>query len=732
MSELPKVKIDIVVGGVPGFNKTLSNISDNVDKMEKRVLQLQQKAMEKKAALYKKDSSTRMSAEEKTEAYLAKVREKSADMAVKFYAKQVAEEIKLEQQKTRGIERELAKQSAIRQRAASSIIKGVGSSVSSVASGAKNLLGSAVGVGGAFAVADALRYNLKAGSAATDAEIAAGHEVKKGQFLKLSKSPSQRLGINQSDIIGGMQAYIAKTGDAKSLDQDLVNYMADVAKSQGLETKTVGETLGQLKLQNPSMKNDEIKQIANIIIGQGKSGAVEFSDAAKTMPKALATAGKYGGDRMTVLRELGALGQIGVGPNGDVEGSATSVEHFADDTIKKEKFWTQKGMKIRSKSGGLKDPRELLKEIYTHVGSNIFEQRKLLGVHSGRLTEPLNEIYNEAEKKKKGTGTDAVLANFDKITNTMLTAEQLQEDLVLKMKDPVEQLNVVMNQLKQQVGEQVLPAFIRLVNKLPEIIEVITKLVGWIEQNPLLAAFTAAGAVVVKAAGEIALSNIAQATFTGNLGTAATSLAGFATAVGTVAAIVGSVAFVNALNNVSKAATDATAKGPAPTQENSELNRKTREEGTGAWGSVVRAAKLTYHVIPAIFSKEHQKEIEDIQARVVQAKELYYTDNLPGGMSVPDSPGKSTPTSAKTVYDFMTGKMVPADASGKPISSAATPAPSAPVNDTSDFDKVVEAARLQHEAAVKQLEAAKLNNKNSDGNDFRPFSKPAADDVGGR
>lgn len=739
---LPKIEIPISLTRTADFKRDLSSMASAVEKMEQRAVKAKEFSVKQADTLQAASNRRQQTEAEKSAAYMARVRERSALIAGRFYAKQVAEETRLEQQKTRMIEREVAKQARIRQKASDGLVKDITSKIGNAVGGATSMLATAASIGGGFAVGDALRYKLSAGSAATNAAIAAGGALSKDDFLNMSKSPSKRLGIDQTDIIKGMHAYIGKTGRGDMLNADAVNFMADVAKSQDISMETVGNVMGQMQVQNPRASMEEIKRLVYAAVYQGKQGSIEFNTMGESLAKATASKANYAGNSLDNMQKLAGFAQIAMGATGDPAEAATAVEHLSKSFSAKRQNWINTVEDPTGKGGLVKDPNELIKKAFQKTGGNALQLRALFDERGFKVIEPLIETFNAAEKDKKGSGVEAVMTRIKGAQAGNMSPEDLQKDLLEKMKDPVEQLNVVMNTLRQNIGEQVLPTFIKLVNKLPELIPYIEKLtekfielVDYFVDNPFKTVFVGLGIAVANAI----VSSVVEAGIGALIeGTLATSLAVIAPEAIAVGLALAGLAYVlygiadeldHQLGSEAKGRKDANTDIDEVKKLEANVAKGEAVEKAGGGDLVKKAAQEALEKKKAEIAEKAAKEEAKIKAEKEQAEKdnpptlmstTFGYDNIPADVR---QKIKDDETKIKTYEEKMRAAgLLPqaAPGSGQP-----------PVlNDTEAEDRALLAAEVQKKAAEQFSESVNtLANKNLN---FSFSPGPISDPLNGR
>lgn len=488
-------------------------LANNSERIRERSATIAGKLAAKQAAdeLRKQEEKAEAIAasERRLAAQIARIRENSATMAGRYAAKQAAQEARDSEKRARKLEREHARDNGARRRELTGIGKGivgrVGSDISGVLGKVASLGATALGIGGGFAVADSLRYQMSAETAATRASVASDGEISKQEILKRSRSTAREYGVNQSDVIGGTQAFVAKTGDSK-MASELTDFLTKVSVSEGVDIKELAGAAGLMKVQNRSLNTEQIKSMVLSAVQQGKLGAVEVGDMATSLAKATASSSRFAGDQMTNQRKLAGLVQIGMAATGSPEEASTAVSHLSDDILKHKSKFDAIGVRTLDKNGRITDVNEIIAKSIAKTKGSPAKLREMYGDRSGRIVQALTSTYDAAEKTKKGSGEKAIIDYLKSIQDAQLSTNQLDENFK-QVADTAEfKVNRAFNELRMNVGEKLLPKLLPLIDQLPRavdgvghLIDSFLKLIAWVEANPFTAAFGGIGAMIAKA-----------------------------------------------------------------------------------------------------------------------------------------------------------------------------------------------------------------------------------------
>jgi len=131
-------------------------------------------------------------------------------------------------------------------------------------------------------------------------------------------------GQKQGDILSGMEAIVERTGDfdfaTASLDQ-----MARVATATGSAMADIGATAANLA-DKAGLSADQIEEMFDIMISQGKEGAFTLQNLASMMERLTASAGRISVRGIPGMAVLGAWAQEVRKATGSPEQATTAIE----------------------------------------------------------------------------------------------------------------------------------------------------------------------------------------------------------------------------------------------------------------------------------------------------------------------------------------------------------------------------------------------------------------------
>lgn len=441
-------------------------------------------------------------------------------------------------------------------------------------SAAAGVAGIGVGVMSANAVSTQMDESKQASLLAN----AAQRPGEKGAILKEAQNVK---GISGGEALTGMGEFVAKTGNLDAA-RAMLKDMGQIALATGTDMSDLGATAGQAfnviadQVEDPVERIKQLKSILGTLVVQGQKGAVEISDLARDFGKLGAATRAFEGDAPGLLRTMGAFAQMAVAKGGaesSADASTAAVRLSSDIVTHRSKFAQILGgedaIKSETDPTKLKDPLEVMIAVLEKTGGDITKTSGLFGMESKKIFTALSATYGEAEKKQKGSGTEAVRAWYGDLAGAKMDEKSLggmvssrMQDGDVKYVEAMKRFNSAMGeQLLPVVTDQLIPALVQLTPYVVTLTNAFTGLVDYIERNPLEAAFTALGVLMlaemakafVVAKGGAVVSSVAAAGSSALAGAgaavAAGGAAGAALTVGAVTIAAGSVLLAGIMAN---------------------------------------------------------------------------------------------------------------------------------------------------------------------------------------
>ncbi|HTJ17830.1 MAG TPA: phage tail tape measure protein [Steroidobacteraceae bacterium] len=342
-------------------------------------------------------------------------------------------------------------------------------------------------------------------------------------------------GIAPEQIAQGALAFVGKTGDLDTAEQNLKNF-ALVAQATGSSVEDVAKTAAALTQNFDIKSTKDMGDALAVLAFQGKKGAFELKNMAEEFPELGGAAQRIGLKGVGGMRTLGGLAQIAQrGTGGDGANASTSLQAmFTQLTAKAGELHSGQalgGKRVDVFQGG--DPTKagrdiptVLAEIISRSHGNQTQLTKLFDIRGMKAASPLINEYHRAADAAKGTdkqkekaGYDAIIAMIKDAAETSGKFSDVQKDAADVQKSSSIQLETAIMELKQAFADDLMPVvkdLIPHVRELGPVFRVVTQdLIGlakFLADNPFAGL---AGVMAAAITTELAKAQLAQLVSTG-------------------------------------------------------------------------------------------------------------------------------------------------------------------------------------------------------------------------
>ncbi|HVW29972.1 MAG TPA: phage tail tape measure protein [Polyangiaceae bacterium] len=425
------------------------------------------------------------------------------------------------------------------------------------------------GLGVDLSLSGAISRNVERETIATALSNSGFHELRPGEVAgpnntRVSASVLQneakdvalRTGMDTTDVLQGARAFVGVTGD---LDQSrkLMGDLSKISKATNADLTDVSRAAAKINAQmgETPTKAEDTLAVVRLLAGQGKLGAAEMSDFAKSIGKIAGTAHQFKGDTTNNIAELSAMAQFAAQKFGlNPAEAATSVTGFANTL--------SKNARVKEfVAAGIKDyatltPEQLVtRSLVATKGNNLALGKLFADVRARRVVRPFEQVFNAATGGKTDSaslqaGVKAVEAAFDSLKHGAMSAGEVDKEFAAQMDTAASKAKIFQTQLDDVatgVQAKLLPAFEKLEPAILAFAETAGKVATWMVDNPKQAIGAAILAAITRGGIESAFR------------------AGIETIITTVAARLGIITAVGSSGAVGAAgaATGATAMGVA-------------------------------------------------------------------------------------------------------------------------------------------------------------------------
>jgi TP901 family phage tail tape measure protein len=319
-------------------------------------------------------------------------------------------------------------------------------------------------------LADAATETLNFERNLTRLQIAGGRSA--GQMAglreKISKV-SRATSVGRSDLLAGAAAYVRMTGDLTGAEEALDTF-GKVSIATGASMDDIASTAAALR-QNLKIDPKEFKGAFDVLITQGKAGAIELNELATLMAGVAPTFAKFkGGTGLSGMAELGAAMQVGRQAFGSASETVTGLRAFATAVTRNaSKF--KKGTVFYTDEKGVKRMRSF-RDIVDSIGKS--------------------DLAKDPEKLQKAFGSDEAQRFFDvisknrgdldKLTKEALGSDATNKDAAEYLASPAGKLETAYNALKVSVAEAFSPDLVvGFVNAVAQLAAGLSHAVGFIQ-----------------------------------------------------------------------------------------------------------------------------------------------------------------------------------------------------------------------------------------------------------
>jgi hypothetical protein len=316
---------------------------------------------------------------------------------------------------------------------------------------------------------------------------------------------AKKYGISATDVLAGQTAFQKPSGnlsDTRALSDGLARLSVATGSNTADLFGAAGNLINQFEGASPEDRRKNTLDLFKVFARQGQEGAVELEDLAKYGSRLFATAGLYEGDKMDVLKSLGAIGQAarGFGGADSAAQAATSVARLATTFktgARAKEFQAITGKSVFSDdgSGKIRDPIALIKDALTATQGDPLKWNKIfMNVMSERAAGGIGAKYREAYDKTTGSKKEkdaAGLAAIDEFMNTMKGAQLSESEIEEKVARHNETYAAQTERLRaefEEVATEFLKEFLPVLREASPHLVTFAKTLGqastWVLENP--------------------------------------------------------------------------------------------------------------------------------------------------------------------------------------------------------------------------------------------------------
>ena len=489
------VVIKLQVDGVEHIRAAFKSIEDIVTKSESVTTKATQHGSQVRKTEAEREAQFKKRTDEKRAQDQVALWKRTDAMVAQFRQQGIRDHERAEKEKTRITERETREvvnmeiamyrkrsqeaerfRSHIAGAAAHGLVNG-GRTIGRVATG---MMGTALGLGGGFSISDSMHRSMELSGMATDIAIQ-GHVTSENGRVENRRQRSGKeiegairatsieTGNDASDVGAGLMKFTNLTGDLQ-LGLDMMPKLAAMAAATGSSFDKTAQAAGNIAkaLEGTEDPAKATMQVMQAMSGQGRENSIELKDFAVQVAKVTAGAGKYEGNAVENVIKLSALMQDARGGGGawSATSAGTAVSSFTSTFGKGARIgaFRDAGVKIKGEDGKTRDPFAVIADSIDKTKGDQAGLSNLFGsVMALRLVDKHVGIYRDAEKKKKGSGRDAVLKHMEGVAGANLSDDEIAKNLAMRMAQDDKKIAKVKAEFDKAVSQDLLPEFIKLI-----------------------------------------------------------------------------------------------------------------------------------------------------------------------------------------------------------------------------------------------------------------------------
>jgi len=277
----------------------------------------------------------------------------------------------------------------------------------------------AASLAGGVSFKNAISLERRMNRIGVQAEISA-EQVKKLQDEIFETAMDNNIAIDPSELISAIEEIVTRTGDLEYARKNIE------ALGQTIQaTGAMGADIGGLVAELQKLEVDDVSRGMNILVAQGKAGAVEAKDLAKLGPRILsAYAGSTKRTGESALAELGASMQVLQMATGSPDVAATTLEALLRDLQSPDKMrkLAMMGIELNETDDKgrtvMRDLPSIMTDIVTKLDGNMARIGMIFGDEARR---GFNNITAELIRNEK-------VESFDRFKNLDVNFNQIAED----------------------------------------------------------------------------------------------------------------------------------------------------------------------------------------------------------------------------------------------------------------------------------------------------------------
>ncbi|MFO0673483.1 MAG: hypothetical protein U0235_28345 [Polyangiaceae bacterium] len=509
------VRIDFQVGGLAEVQRALQGVGKALGELEKRAVggaRLQEQAQRKTAQAHERAGRDAVRIAEKIARDEQRTLEKAEREKTRTVEKAERDRARLRENAIKAHSKYVVQQAEAETRARDrmnqALGRGIGRGVGGVLGGGAKIAGVVMGVGGGFGIASALGTEIQNRAKASEIAIQSNGAMTGEQVYGKASSAGTAHGKETSEVLGGLDQFLAKSGDA-SMATKTLDDLLKLSNATGASFEDLSRVAGQIFASDKTQSAAELVQLMRDLGAQGRAASVDMKELAQYAARLSGGGAEFGGRLSENARALGGLAQLSVAKGGATNSAEAteSVLSLGLDINEHSDRFKALGITPTGKDGKLRSVTDLIRESVSATNGDKGQLMELYGRRSYRAVTGYANAFLDAKaggatKEQALAKADAALAEFAKAT---LSAGQIDRENSKRMEEADKQLASVLNDLRSVVGAELLPEMKRMIPTLRDsvpafarLLHSVVELAGFFASHPFAGLGAAIGANIAK------------------------------------------------------------------------------------------------------------------------------------------------------------------------------------------------------------------------------------------
>jgi hypothetical protein len=320
---------------------------------------------------------------------------------------------------------------------------------------------------------------------------------------------SKATGTSQTELVEALNVFSEKGKGREGLRS--ISRVGSEALAMGVDPAVVAKLRAQMMISSEasgkSMSEKDLQAAVGKIALVGKSGVFRAGAIAQESEALFSRAAAGGLDFRDELTRYVGFANMTRSAAGGGANARTYINSVQDSIAKNEGKLRQHGVEIRNEAGGERGFVDIIEDIISKGGGNV-EKMKQMGIGDMRAMKaftPMLTAYTSTQgsEAEKRAAMEAIVTKSSKDVSSLTDDQVVKEmntDITAMLDEEGTKMSKSVESIRQTLAEQLEPLLVKLSKTMPDVIDGFGTLVGFIKNNPVLAAGTvASGAALANA-----------------------------------------------------------------------------------------------------------------------------------------------------------------------------------------------------------------------------------------